>query len=214
VGGTNQVKVFRTDDFSQVATIPVGRLPHGLWPSGDGSRMYVGLENDDALAAIDTASNQVVATIPVGQAPQAVVYVPMAAPEGASTAGLQPLGAAGQVARLSLLPVKDGRAASVTPPPTSVALFEQGLLQVLQASATGLDPKKPYVLALAQRPDGSGTLQALANFMSNPAGSAIVNAVGPVRQLVQAGAEADRRYLVIAPRTEQGPGAPVQVQAL
>ena len=31
-------KVFRTDDFSQVATIPVGKLPHGIWPSGDGTR--------------------------------------------------------------------------------------------------------------------------------------------------------------------------------
>src|ERR1700675_2162831 len=49
VGGLNQVKVFRTDDFSQVATIPVGKLPHGIWPSGDGSRVYVGLENADAL---------------------------------------------------------------------------------------------------------------------------------------------------------------------
>jgi hypothetical protein len=29
VGGLNQVKAFRTDDFSQVATIPVGNLPHG-----------------------------------------------------------------------------------------------------------------------------------------------------------------------------------------
>src|ERR1700757_4961601 len=45
VGGLNQVKVFRTDDFSEVATIPVGNLPHGVWPSGDGSRIYVGLEN-------------------------------------------------------------------------------------------------------------------------------------------------------------------------
>ena len=55
IGGLNQVKVFRTDDFSQVATIPVGKLPHGIWPSGDGTRIYVGLENADALAAIDTA---------------------------------------------------------------------------------------------------------------------------------------------------------------
>ncbi len=43
-----EVKVFRTDDFSQVATIPVGNLPHGIWPSGDGTRIYVGLENADA----------------------------------------------------------------------------------------------------------------------------------------------------------------------
>ena len=42
IGGLNEVKVFRTDDFSQVATIPVGALPHGLWPSGDGTRIYVG----------------------------------------------------------------------------------------------------------------------------------------------------------------------------
>src|ERR1700749_2992994 len=37
IGGLNQVKVFRTDDFSQVATIAVGALPHGVWPSGDGT---------------------------------------------------------------------------------------------------------------------------------------------------------------------------------
>jgi hypothetical protein len=53
VGGLNEVKVFRTSDFQQVATVPVGKLPHGVWPSGDGSHIYVGLENDDKLAAID-----------------------------------------------------------------------------------------------------------------------------------------------------------------
>src|SRR5262245_19017598 len=50
VGGLNEVQVYRTDDFSRVTAIPVGKLPHGIWPSGDGTRIYVGLENDDALA--------------------------------------------------------------------------------------------------------------------------------------------------------------------
>ena len=81
VGGLNEVKVFRTDDFAQVATIPVGNLPHGIWPSGDGSRVYVGLENADAMTAIDTLTNKVIATIPIGQAPQAITYVPNAVPE-------------------------------------------------------------------------------------------------------------------------------------
>ena len=81
VGGLNEVKVFRTDNFRQVATIPVGNLPHGIWPSGDGTRVYVGLENADAFAAIDTPTNKVIATIPIGQAPQAVAYVPNAVPE-------------------------------------------------------------------------------------------------------------------------------------
>ena len=212
VGGLNQVKVFRTDDFSQVATIPVGALPHGVWPSGDGTRVYVGLENADALAAIDTATNRVVATVPVGQAPQAIAYVPQAVPaDDPGTQGLAPLGAAGQAAHLTLSAVDGGPSAGV---PTSVTLFDQGLLQVLQASVTGLVPKAAYALALSDRPDGSGALEPLAVFMTNPAGSAIVNALGPIRQIVQDSGRGDRRYLVIAPQVGGKPGAPVQIQTL
>jgi YVTN family beta-propeller protein len=213
VGGLNQVKVFRTDDFSQVATIPVGKVPHGVWPSGDGTRIYVGLENDDALVAIDTASNAVVAEVPIGQAPQALNYVSNAVPEGDGLQGLQPLGVAGQAAHLTLVPLKDGNPVGTQAAPTSVALFDQGLLQVLEAVATGLTPGQPYVLALADHADGSGPLQPLAAFVTNPAGSAIVNAIGPIRQIVQARDAAARRYLVIAPQVDGNPGAPVQVQA-
>jgi YVTN family beta-propeller protein len=215
VGGLNQVKVFRTDDFSQVATIPVASLPHGIWPSGDGSRVYVGLENADAMTAIDTLTNKVIATVPIGQAPQAVTYVPNAVPEGDGTQNLQPLGLAGQTAHLALLPI-GANAADPTSPPTSVALFDQGLLQVLQASATGLQPKQPYVLGLADHADGSGPIEGLANFMTNPAGSAIVNAIGQIRQIVAVGANTGgekRRYLVIAPQISGKPGTPIQVQA-
>jgi YVTN family beta-propeller protein len=209
IGGLNQVKVFRTDDFTPVATIAVGKLPHGIWPSGDGSRIYVGLENADAVAVIDTATNKVVANVPVGQAPQALTYVPDAVGEGDGRQGLQPLGVAGQAASLTLRPV--GPAASAVS--TTVTLFDQGLLQVLQAGAVGLAPRQPYVLALSQQRDGSGPLQPLANFMTNPAGAAVVNAIGPIRQLVQADAAASRRYLVIAPVVSGAPGQPAQVQA-
>jgi YVTN family beta-propeller protein len=217
VGGLNQVKVFRTDDFSQVSTISVGNLPHGLWPSGDGSRIYVGLENADAMAAIDTLTNRVIATVPIGQAPQAVTYVPNAVPEGEGTQNLQPLGLAGQSTHLVLVPVGSGKSADVASAPTTVALFDQGLVQVLQAAVTGLQPKQPYVLGLADNSDGTGNIEALANFMTNPAGSAIVNALGQIRQLVTpgVGTAGDRhRYLVIAPRVSGKPEAPVQVQAL
>ena len=30
-----RVAILVTDGFEQVASIPVGALPHGLWPSGD-----------------------------------------------------------------------------------------------------------------------------------------------------------------------------------
>ncbi|KWV51827.1 hypothetical protein AS156_12140 [Bradyrhizobium macuxiense] len=209
IGGTNQVKVYRTDDFSEVATIPVGNLPHGIWPSGDGTRVYVGLENADALAAIDTATNKVIANIPIGQAPQAIAYVPEAAPNPNDRQNLQSLGVAGQVAHLTLAPKKEAKGEK---PPTSVSLFEQGLIQVLQASVTGLEPKQHYVLALAGKADGTGAVEPLAAFMTNPVGSAIVNATGPIRQLVQNSAKAERRYLVIAPGEPSKPGAAVQVQ--
>ncbi|WP_394822274.1 YncE family protein [Pendulispora albinea] len=209
IGGANEVKVLRTDDFSQVATIAVGKLPHGLWPSGDGTRIYVGLENADALAVIDTAMNRVVATIPVGQAPQAVVYVPNAVTDGMGTQNLQALGVAGQVAQLTLAPLA---APSGRDAPTSVALFDQGLLQVVQASVTGLAPKQPYVLALADNPNGNGRIEPIASFTTNPTGSAVVNATGPIRQLVQDETSGPRRYLVIAPGLPASPGAPVQVQ--
>jgi len=209
IGGTNQVKVFRTDDFSQVATIAVGNLPHGVWPSGDGTRIYVGLENADALAAIDTATNTVIGNIPIGQAPQAIAYVPNAAPNPDDRQNLQPLGIAGQVAHLALAP-KDG--ARTGNAPTSVSLFDQGLIQVLEASVTGLTPKEKYVLALSEHADGSGPLQPLAAFMANPAGSAIVNAVGQIRQLVDSSTKTQQRYLVIAPGDMTTQGAPVQIE--
>lgn len=208
VGGRNEVRVFRTDDFSEVAAIPVGKLPHGVWPSGDGTRVYVGLENDDALAAIDTATNTVVATIPIGQAPQAIAYVPNAAgPDDRQN--LRALGTAGQVAHLSLAPKS---AAGNAGPVTSVSLFDQGLSQVLQASVTGLEPKQRYILALADHANGDGSVQPLAAFMTNPAGSAIVNAVGPIRQIVQGFAGSEKRYLVIAPGDASKFGEAIQVQ--
>jgi YVTN family beta-propeller protein len=213
IGGLNEVKVFRTDNFEQVATIPVGKLPHGIWPSGDGTRVYVGLENEDKVAAIDTLTNKVIATSPIGQAAQAVVYVPDAVPEGPGTQGLKPLGLAGKSAQVWMVPV-GGKAVEVGPKaPTSVSLSDQGLVQVLEAAVTGLEPKKPYVLAFSNEPSGAGVLEPLQGFMTNPAGAAIVNAIGPIRQVVRGEDKTQRRYLVIAPGTADQHGAPVQVQA-
>jgi YVTN family beta-propeller protein len=209
VGGLNEVQVYRTDNFAKVATIAVGKLPHGIWPSGDGTRVYVGLENEDRLAAIDTLTNKVIATSPIGQAAQAIVYVPNAVPEGPGTQGLQPLGVAGLSTQLWL--AAPGQKADKAP--TSVSLSDQGLVQVLEASVTGLEPGKPYVLALSTEASGGGVLQPLQGFMTNPAGAAIVNAIGPIRQLVRGEDKIQRRYLVIVPGTVGNLGAPVQVQA-
>ena len=85
-------------------------------------------------------------------------------------------------------------------------------MQVLQAAVTGLEPKQSYVLALATQPDGGGKLEPVASFMTNPAGAAIVNSVGPIRQVVEVSTPESRRYLVIAPGSADHPGQPVQLQ--
>lgn len=202
VGTQNVVKVFRTSDFSQVAAITVGALPHGLWPSGDGTRIYVGLENADAVAAIDTITNSVIATVPVGQGPQGVAYVPGAVPRGDGMANLAPLADAAKKVQLTLSGM--GR--------SQVTLFDQGQVQILQAAVAGLAPKMPYILGLAAKPDGSGRIEPLAKFMTSPSGSAVVNTIGPIRQVVGADAANVRRYLVIASGTPDSVGPVVQAQ--
>ena len=226
IGALNQIQVFRTDDFSKVATIPTGKLPHGIWPSGDGTRVYVGLENEDKVAAVDTLANKVIAESPVGQAPQALTYVPNAIPAetgGGNTAmttmpvvpdqagreNLHPLALAGKSTQLWLT----APGSNEQKKPTSVSLSDQGLVQVLEAAVSGLEPHKPYVLALSTEPNGGGAFQSLQGFMTNPAGAAVVNTIGPIRQLVRGEDKNPRRYLVIVPGTAEQHGAPVQVQA-
>jgi hypothetical protein len=83
---------------------------------------------------------------------------------------------------------------------------------VLQAAVAGLEPKRSYVLALSSDASGSGPLEPLAAFTTNPAGAAIVNAVGPIRQIAQGDGPTPRRYLVIASGTPENVGGVVQRQ--
>ena len=154
---------------------------------------------------IDTLENKVLDTITVGQAPQGVAYVPNAVPQGDGTQNLQPLGEGAKVVQLTLAG-KDSK------PATQVTLFDQGLVQVVQAAVTGLPPEQPFVLALSDDPKGAGRLEPLAGFMTNPAGAAIVNTIGPIRQVTQSAGATPKRYLVIAVGTPAQPGEPMQVQ--
>ena len=203
VGGENAVKVFTTGDSPKlVATIATGDLPHGLWPSGDGKLLAVGLENANAVALIDTETNTVKATIPSGQAPQGMTYVPNAVPTGDGLANLVPLGKASEASHFKLGP--QGSTAVTT----TVTASSQGLVDYVQAAVTGVEPKQAYFLATAPNADGSGALVQLAKFTANPAGAAIVDAVGELRTVLNGTDGAQRRYLVIA---KEADGKVVQV---
>jgi len=54
------VKVFRRGAMPElVATYQWAIFRTEIWPSGDGSRVYVALENGEMAVAIDTVSNKV-----------------------------------------------------------------------------------------------------------------------------------------------------------
>jgi YVTN family beta-propeller protein len=183
IGGANEVKVFRRGPTPElVATVPVGNLPHGIWPSGDGSRVYVAFENGGAAAAIDTLTNQVIANIPIGQTTQALVYVPNAVPDGDGTANLMPLGEGGNIARLRLEAAGNAwpRASA------SVAVNSLGLLDLIEIAAAGLAPKSQYRVYLADSDHPPfGEIEGLAVLKTNPDGAGIVQAIGPLKVLAR-----------------------------
>jgi YVTN family beta-propeller protein len=197
IGGANEVKAFRRGTIPElVATIPVGELPHGAWPSGDGSRVYVALENGEHCVAIDTITNKVIATIPIGQTTQALVYVPNAVPSGSGTEHLMLLGVAANTARLHLeaggpgLP--DGQA--------SVAVNSLGLLDLVQIAARGLSPRTQYQVYLAESNESPfGKLEPLAVLKTNPDGAGIVQAIGPLKVLAgnDPNSSAPQRFLIV-----------------
>jgi YVTN family beta-propeller protein len=181
IGGANEVKAFRRGATPElVATIPVGELPHGIWPSGDGSRVYVALENGEHCVAIDTVTNKVIANIPIGQTTQALVYVPNAVPNGSGAENLMSLGTAANTARLHL----EAGGTALPNAQASVAVNSLGLLDLVQIAAKGLAPKESYQVYLAESNKSPfGKLEPLAILKTNPDGAGIVQAIGPLKAL-------------------------------
>ena len=204
IGGANEVKAFRRGATPQlIATIPVGNLPHGIWPSGDGSRVYVALENGEQVVAIDTLTNNVIANVPIGQTTQALVYVPNAVPNGAGTDNLTPLGEAGNTARLHL----EAGGTALPHAQASVAVNSLGLLDLVQIAAAGLAPKSQYQVYLAESDQAPfGKLEPLAVLKTNPDGAGIIQAIGPLKTLAGGGGGTagmpSRRFLIVSALTD------------
>lgn len=196
IGGANEVKAFRRGTTSElVATVPVGELPHGIWPSGDGSRVYVALENGEHCVAIDSITNKVIANIPIGQTTQALVYVPNAVPNGSGSENLMPLGVAANTARLHL----EAGGTALPNAQASVAVNSLGLLDLVQIAAKGLSPQAQYQVYLAEsNKTPFGKLEPLAVLKTNPDGAGIVQLIGPLKVLGGSDSSApSQRFLIV-----------------
>jgi YVTN family beta-propeller protein len=209
VGGQNVVKVYRRSDFQLTATIPVGPVPHGVWPSGDGSRIYVGLQQGDAVAVIDTKSNTKIAEIPVGQSPQALVYVANAVPSGSGTQNLEPLGNVAAPLNLVLQGVP-GVAGSTGGKATVRSL---GLVDAVDVNLSGLETGARYTLYVTDRPTGPfQSLDPLAVLQADAKGQAAVETITTAKRTLSGADRAHPRYLVVLRGENDPAGVPVLVQ--
>ncbi|MET8630150.1 SMP-30/gluconolactonase/LRE family protein [Kitasatospora sp. NPDC004669] len=164
VGGLNETLVYRRSHDGTPPTLVktihnTGHGPHGIWPSPDNTRVYVALQNSDAVDVIDTRTTSVITTLHVGQSPMALVYVA----RNAAATTTRNLGRQGLGMRTQNLPLKvPGTSAKGT----ALIRALPGIDEV-DISATGLPPNQLFT---AYASNGTSTT-ALMSMTSNQLGN-------------------------------------------
>jgi YVTN family beta-propeller protein len=164
VGGLNETLVFRRGGAHPRLVKRIhdnGFGPHGIWPSPDNTRIYVALQNSDAVDVIDTATDSVIKTVRIGQDPMALVYVADAVPRLGGRSGLSRQGLDRPIENI---PVE------VRGAPGSATLTVRKLDDVDQLvfNGHGLPARKAFT-AEGVRPDG--TSGALFSVRASASGS-------------------------------------------
>lgn len=146
VGGENCMKVYDVaDGFKQIATIPVGAQPHGLWPSPDGKLMYVGLEYADKVQPINMEAMKPLPAIQIGQSPQTLIYAAAAVSDDAGNKALSKLPAGGGTQVVKFNPVKMD-----SPAKGQIAVRSIGPTDLVEQLFTQLKPNAFYSLVLSR----------------------------------------------------------------
>jgi len=207
IGGENVVKVYKHGNNGApalVATIPTGALPHGIWASDNGSRIYVALENGDAVDVIDTAQQKVITQIKTGQMPQALVFVSNASPD-ASAANLVSLERAIENIQLKFNTPSAGKTtnkpAMKTAPTGFGVIRPLGLLDSLDVNFSNLEPETEYELILSGNDkNAQKNTTVLTVLKTDKNGKAVGQALSPLREILQSNitkAENKSRQIVL-----------------
>jgi YVTN family beta-propeller protein len=154
VGGLNETLVFRRNGARPHLVKRIraqGFAPHGIASSPDGSRIYVALQNSDAVDVIDTATDTVTATLRVGQDPMALVYVAGAVPHGDGLGGLSHQGLDRQI---ETLPVE----VRGVPGKASLTVRELDGIDQLVLNARGLPANRTFTVHGVRADGGSAPL--------------------------------------------------------
>lgn len=166
-----------------MATIPTGALPHRAWPSDDGSRVDIGLENGDAVDVIDTATHKVIARTPAGEAPQALLYLSHVAAGADDHPNL--------VARVNHDAHNIALKAAARQGGVFVVVRALGVVEGIEVLLFKLKPETLYSEYLCSQPTAG------AAFMTEAKGAANGTMTGPVRAPAKADAPAVAERIVV-----------------
>jgi YVTN family beta-propeller protein len=159
--------------------------------------MYVGLENGDAVEVIDTASNKVIAHVPVGQAPQALVYLSHVA--------------TGKDGNGNLVPRVNTDSVNIALRPTSgqgtgfVVVRHLGLADSIEAFLFKLKPLTAYDVYVGGQAAPVGSFKTGANGMANG------TAIGPLREFGSSSSPTSPATVYV---TESGKGGGIEAAVL
>lgn len=196
VGGENKVRVYDVNNnFKQLDSISTGSLPHGLWTSGDGKFAYVGLENDDKVNVIDIEKKKVISTIPIGNAPQALVYAANATTATSKAGKLTPLN--DNRTQVIKMKAKDmGMASGV------IVARNIGLADLLQINFKNLTANEAYSLALSIYADAMlKDAQILTEFKADAKGMYNGQSTGVIKTLDKS-ASAEYHHLLLYKKSD------------
>jgi YVTN family beta-propeller protein len=206
---SNTVSVIDTATNTVTATIPVGVSPFGVAVTPDGSKVYVanediahpsGIVGPGTVSVIDTATNTVTATIPVGSAPGGVAVTPDGTKVYVANAFSNTVSVIATATNTvtTTIPAEDPAGVAVTPDGTKVYVtnnIESGTVSVIAtatdtviatiplhagfASATGVavtpDGTKVYVVDANQ----TGLVSVIATATDTVIGSPIDVGINP-----------------------------------
>jgi len=201
VGGENKVRVFDPAlDFKQIDSIPVGNLPHGIWPSKDGSIAYIGLEYGDQVQGINLQTMKVLEPVKIGQSPQALVYADNAVLKANDNANLMPLNDSSSTQIVVLKGQVGGHSAS-----GKLAIRPIGLADLVEQIFVGLQPGKSYTLALSNSENlPYKSDYEINSFTADANGKYMGQSTGLIKTSLQNSAKQDYKHIILFDNSNKG----------
>lgn len=179
VAATNETKVYSQNSPSEMPVFftsirASGIEPHGIWGSPDNTRMYWVNEHSDTMDIVDTSSMSIVASVPIGQESQALIFVAGAVPGSAT--GTENLGTQGLNKTVENILINVTNSTNAT---ALITVREANGLDMFQIIGRNLEINQTYAATAICKTCGGNRLQIVEFEATTPIKGTLDCAVAP-----------------------------------